>query len=948
MPRLAVYRIKQKITLIVALTAALLMAPAVQAKCTDVACLTGDGGVVSLNPANGPLLGPIISALLPGTELEVGLIDHEAIAHADLDLRLFIDLLVLETGVGSPSELLAADVTLLQFLNVAAQAVEADGDLAPVQALNSSLLAIPGIEDLRIPIGELLVADFDEGYFTDVRVNLLDFVMAGVQLFNHENAFASPEPVSINTPALLGPLGLNGIAETVDLYVQVVEPPRIGCAEVGTVFRSPAVRIKLDVELLDINNQSTALLAALDALLGPLVEVDAEVVAGRLEFYFEIGSSAAVVTEINPDLPQAILEVQPGVATAWLGEMDNEVFFDPNYRLNPEDLRYAQLLEIHTELDLLQGPVANAGMAVEVRSHSMENRDPERFVMSGPFPETVRTSGNSSSLADLVGALLENLEFRTTLDPSNSDAALDPVLGAVGVTTAALLETVELAADGIVDDLIILLADAGVLEAVIDPVLELLGVDLGWAEYTLHGVAAVCDLDGYVYHDRDVNQRKGGGEEGCAELLYAKLRQVDPVSGEFQVSVTNVDSATGYYQFPSALSGDGTIVISVNDDADDFVGRYPPGWVGTEAPNFERDIAVADFAQYNFGVIQGAYIVGYVFHDNGAGGGVANDGQQQPGEQGINGSLLTLRDASGTVLGTARSDSAGRYAFWTQQSATVFIQQQNVSPYTVSTGADTAEGLGDAQYDSQTDTIMLQVENGQRYGSLDFGDVRPNRWQPNHNAVFAAGEAQLYAHQYHAETSGRVVFSLQQTELEGWQVKLWQDNDCDAKISAADNLLQTHYDLTAEQSLCVLVEVQSPADGVANQEHKLDLEADFIYRNTQLPLSQKLVVSDRSKILDGSGVSLVKTADKQAAKPGETVTFTLHYHNQGTLPVSNVVIQDGLPAYTEYVAADCEAGLPSSIVSCEVRQQQRLIEWHLHGALAPAAEGHVSLTVRLQ
>jgi len=56
----------------------------------------------------------------------------------------------------------------------------------------------------------------------------------------------------------------------------------------------------------------------------------------------------------------------------------------------------------------------------------------------------------------------------------------------------------------------------------------------------------------------------------------------------------------------------------------------------------------------------------------------------------------------------------------------------------------------------------------------------------------------------------------------------------------------------------------------------------------------------------------VKLADKQIAKPGDIVTFTIRYDNIGDREVHDVVIIDNLTPRLEYIEDSAECDAPAS------------------------------------
>lgn len=96
---------------------------------------------------------------------------------------------------------------------------------------------------------------------------------------------------------------------------------------------------------------------------------------------------------------------------------------------------------------------------------------------------------------------------------------------------------------------------------------------------------------------------------------------------------------------------------------------------------------------------------------------------------------------------------------------------------------------------------------------------------------------------------------------------------------------------------------------------------------------------------------LTKAADKSAALPGATITYTITFENTGTTTLNNLKVSDPTPAYTTYVDSNCgsmPAGLSCSVASKPEVGATGKVEWGVTGTLAPGATGSVSVSVKVQ
>ena len=100
---------------------------------------------------------------------------------------------------------------------------------------------------------------------------------------------------------------------------------------------------------------------------------------------------------------------------------------------------------------------------------------------------------------------------------------------------------------------------------------------------------------------------------------------------------------------------------------------------------------------------------------------------------------------------------------------------------------------------------------------------------------------------------------------------------------------------------------------------------------------------------DNTEFTLVKTVDKTTAAPGEVLTYTLSFRNNGVAGVNNLKIEDSVPAYTGFLDAGCGA-MPAGVSGCAVStkpeaKQPGLVQWTINGMLAAGASGTVLLRV---
>ncbi|MFN8498617.1 MAG: SdrD B-like domain-containing protein [Anaerolineae bacterium] len=153
------------------------------------------------------------------------------------------------------------------------------------------------------------------------------------------------------------------------------------------------------------------------------------------------------------------------------------------------------------------------------------------------------------------------------------------------------------------------------------------------------------NVTGTVFNDLNGNGTQDPGEPGIPGVTVTLK---DP-SGN-PVGTTTTD-ASGNYSFPNVPPGTYTVVET---DPPGFVSTTPNSVPVVVTPNSTTN---ADFGDRQAPQPQKANVVGTVFED------INGNGTQEPGEPGIANVTVTLKDGSGTTVGTTTTDGVGNYQF---------------------------------------------------------------------------------------------------------------------------------------------------------------------------------------------------------------------------------------------------------------------------------------------
>lgn len=456
-------------------------------------------------------------------------------------------------------------------------------------------------------------------------------------------------------------------------------------------------------------------------------------------------------------------------------------------------------------------------------------------------------------------------------------------------------------------------------------------------------------LSGFVYADADHNARKDAGESGTGWVLYAKLVSAGAPAGPALQAVA-VDGATGAFVFTAVAAGEYIVLIDDNATLADVAASQPSAWSGTEAAGFERRnviVAATAIGALNFGLFNGHRISGQVFNDNGAGGGVANNGVRDGAEAGLPGIALRLMNGAALLDSTA-ADGDGRYTLWASASLAgqpLKAVQANAAGW-LSTG-----GAPSASYDRASDSHSVTYSGAADRSGLDFGDVKGNTLSGSQQSGGVPGSVVWYAHRFDAASAGTLTLSL----TSAWSSALRRDLNCNGLSDAADAVITSAIAVDTADTVCVLVAVTVPAGAPPSSSERSVLRADFAYSNASPSLTATLANEDTTLVLaSGAGaLTLAKQQDNAAPLPGGRITYTISYTNTAASALRGIRLADATPPYTRFVSAACVLPLPAGITACSISASPVLgasgaIEWTLTGDLLSAASGSVQFIVELQ
>ena len=891
--------------------------PAAQSACTGGACIAAGPRLASIDSTRGVLLNALLGNLL-GSSVSLTVADWNAVAAGNINLVDYLNALQADLGVSDTTTALSTSASLLQLITAMIEVAQADGNIAVVNALNVLVVPIGGLPG-TLRLGDLLSIGSPTGTFAEIELDVLDLVTGMIQLYNYNNVATTPSPITISGSAL----GLGSLVNGVQLYAQVIEPPVFRCGTTGSQFHTAAVRVKLDVDLVDLAVDASAL-NLLPGVSG------AAVTLAQVEVYTEVARAEGTLTSIDALAGAVTIQATPGVADVYVGTISDSVFFNRSRVLNAAtDLGYGTIGSIRVLLSTV---------AIQVRSSARgEAPFSETLNFSGPYPQTRTASTSAAFIANLADDLVTNLELQVT--------------PGLGLLEAVVLPTLKTIVSGALTPVL-----TAVLTSVVDPLLELLGIRLGEVDVSVYGVAQACPVSGNVYEDVNHNSRRDTGESGSGLTLYAKLVSTASPGGPASQTVA-ADPGSGAYSFAAVLAGNYTLIIDSNNTLADIAADLPAGWIGTQPSALARSvsIATAQLSAQDFGLFQGSRVDGSVFADTGRNGGTANNGVKDGQEKGVAGVSLSVTDDSrSTTYDNTSTAADGSFTLWIPVAAgnnPLRIREKNPSGH-ISVGGNAGNTAG--SYDRDDDETRFVHATGSLYNGVSFADVPENSLSTDGQQTAPPGSVVFYPHTFVAGSSGELAFATTGNAtpaINGWSQVIYRDDNCNAVLDAGETIVVPTLSVSADDSICVLVKAFVPENAPFNARYQISLGASFTYTGATPALSANTTRIDLTTVATASdaGLKLVKSVDRSTALPGDTIVYTIGYTNITGDALSNLRIFDATPAYTVFGAAGCGA-LPADLIACNLSVAPTVgesgpLEWTLTGTLAPGASGTVSFSV---
>ncbi|WP_074763771.1 pilus assembly protein TadG-related protein [Paraburkholderia fungorum] len=422
---------------------------------SNVAVFSLGTGIATLNTQQSVLLNAILGGLLhSNVALSVG--DTQSLAAANINLAGLMTAL----NAGSMQGLLATSVSYQKLVVAMVKALQSGGDTIDAAILQTLAVTVPGGQNINLgynsstSTGLLALGLANPDSAATATINVLDTVLAAAQIAQSNSSGTAPV---INVAA-----GLTGVA---GMSMQMINPPVLAVGEAGltppVTARTSAIKVTLTLAALPSVNLGLASVALLNT---PLM-VTLYVAPGTAQLSNVDCENTKAATTVT-------FKVTPGLAGLCLGGVTN---CTPGSVVPPVNVASVTLLGAN----VLNVSLAGLGPA----QLSPGSTDVSINGSSGSFnvvAQPVNSNALGSDLSSLTSILLGQL--------SNPNALTLQVLGSnlLGDLLSSVISLVSTTLSPLLQSIF------GLLNAVVGPVLTLLGVQIGTA--TVHNMSLTCGV----------------------------------------------------------------------------------------------------------------------------------------------------------------------------------------------------------------------------------------------------------------------------------------------------------------------------------------------------------------------------------------------------------------------------------------------------------------------
>lgn len=388
-----------------------LHAEAVASANPPMAAFSAGSFLARLNSDDSVLLNALLGNLL-GSSLSLDLLSYKGLAASQLTL---LDLLKAQSQVGTVDELLSSNMSLGEFAQLMATAMNNSGTADAQATAAMQQLANASVNNLDLTLGDVIkVSSPDEEAAGKVGINALSLIMTGAMVANGQHALTVPLAINLSPIA------------SVNSLITIIEPSQLAIGPAGnngamcTTLHTAQVKAQAGVQV------SIPFLAKIDLLL----QMEVAQGSAGLQDMDDNGGETQVAISATPGIASIHLTNNAGTGPATISTLLNIPV--ANLGLNLPIQSNAQTLDYN-----VAHPVADNLPQTQTVSSSVGDSLQNALGQSNAITVSVLGLGNNSLVNNVVNNTISPLlgKIGSTL--------LDPLLDILGVHVGGMDVTLE-------------------------------------------------------------------------------------------------------------------------------------------------------------------------------------------------------------------------------------------------------------------------------------------------------------------------------------------------------------------------------------------------------------------------------------------------------------------------------------------------------------------------
>jgi uncharacterized membrane protein len=385
-----------------------------------------------IDTENSVLLNALLGDIL-GSSLSLDVLSYQGIANTHITLN---ELLAASGQVGGLDSLLDTSMSVADLMDLTASAVSQSGTASASAEAGMNQIASAAVSNANIKLSDILdVATPDEEAAGKVGINALSLVTAAALIANGNSAISLPLAVSVPQIA------------SINAQIDVIQPPKIAVGPIGDADGTICTTLTTAQVEASVNVNTNLTLAGVGVHLDLVLEA-------------AVAQGSAGLSDIQTDSDSVVVTVDanPGIAS-----------------VNLTNSSGAGGARVYATLPIVgYDEIATLAINLPVQPASAQ---PLVFDVDYPVADNLpQTQTVASPLGDSLANALDTPIQMTPSSVSNQplvNAVVNPIIN----TTLNLLVT------PIVKPLLIAIGDA-----FLEPLFELLGLQLGGMDVTLQGI----------------------------------------------------------------------------------------------------------------------------------------------------------------------------------------------------------------------------------------------------------------------------------------------------------------------------------------------------------------------------------------------------------------------------------------------------------------------------